>query len=71
LARFYGEGLQSRERCVENLLLALVVKDLANGFVSVERANKGYGVVVRVVDDDLGEYEVDVDALQGAASHRI
>jgi N-methylhydantoinase B len=49
---------------------ALVVKDLADGFVSVEWAKKGYGVVVRVVDDDLGEYEVDVDANRRFSTHR-
>jgi N-methylhydantoinase B len=43
---------------------ALVLEDLADGYVSVERAKKDYGVVIRVVDDDLDEYEVDVDATE-------
>ncbi len=43
---------------------ALVIEDLADAYVSVERAKKDYGVVIRVVDHDLGEYEVDVDATE-------
>jgi N-methylhydantoinase B/oxoprolinase/acetone carboxylase alpha subunit len=39
---------------------ALVIEDLADGYVSVERVKKDYGVMILVVDDDLGEYEVDV-----------
>jgi N-methylhydantoinase B len=40
----------------------LVIEDLADGYVSVERAKKDYGIVVRVVDEDMGEYEIDADA---------
>jgi N-methylhydantoinase B len=40
----------------------LVIEDLADGYVSVERAEKDYGIVVRVVDEDMGEYEIDADA---------
>ncbi|MBL8584122.1 MAG: hydantoinase B/oxoprolinase family protein [Rhizobiaceae bacterium] len=37
----------------------LVREDVADGYVSVERAAKDYGVIVREVDADLAEYEVD------------
>jgi N-methylhydantoinase B len=33
--------------------------DVADGYVSIERARKDYGVVVREVDAELAEYEVD------------
>ncbi|WP_114913013.1 hydantoinase B/oxoprolinase family protein [Acidibrevibacterium fodinaquatile] len=41
---------------------ALVRDDVANDYVSLERACKDYGVVLRVVDVDLAEYEVDAAA---------
>ena len=43
-------------------------EDVADGYVSVERALKDYGVVVREVDADLAEYEVDADATVAARS---
>src|SRR5262249_56514147 len=36
-----------------------VREDVADGYVSIERARKDYGVVVREVDAELAEYEVD------------
>jgi len=36
-----------------------VKEDVIDGYVSVQRARKDYGVVVREIDADLGEYEVD------------
>jgi len=36
-----------------------VLEDVADGYVSVERARRDYGVVVREVDADLAEYELD------------
>ena len=36
-----------------------VCEDVADGYVTIERARKDYGVVVRDVDADLAEYEVD------------
>jgi N-methylhydantoinase B len=36
--------------------------DVADGYVSIERARKDYGVVVRELDADLADYEVDEDA---------
>jgi N-methylhydantoinase B len=41
---------------------ALVCDDVANDYVSIERARKDYGVVLRVIDHDLAEYEVDSEA---------
>jgi N-methylhydantoinase B len=39
-----------------------VKEDVADGYVSIERARKDYGVVVREVDAGLAEYEVDAEA---------
>jgi N-methylhydantoinase B len=39
-----------------------VREDVADGYVSVERARKDYGVVVREVDAELAEFEVDLEA---------
>jgi len=36
-----------------------VREDVADGYVTVERARKDYGVVVREIDAELAEYEVD------------
>jgi N-methylhydantoinase B len=41
---------------------AAVREDVADGYVSIERARKDYGVVVREVDAELAEYEVDAAA---------
>ncbi|MBV9538634.1 MAG: hydantoinase B/oxoprolinase family protein, partial [Acidisphaera sp.] len=43
---------------------ALVREDVADDYVSLDRARKDYGVVLRVVDADLAEYAVDEDATQ-------
>ncbi|MGD9536504.1 MAG: hydantoinase B/oxoprolinase family protein [Alphaproteobacteria bacterium] len=40
----------------------LVAEDVADDYVSVERARTDYGVVLRVVDADLARYEVDEQA---------
>ena len=53
----YGDPL---ERDPEN-----VRRDVADDYVSLERARKDYGVVLRVVDADLAEYEVDQEATRG------
>jgi N-methylhydantoinase B len=42
----------------------LVREDVADDYVSLERARKDYGVVLRVVDKDLAEYAVDEAATQ-------
>jgi N-methylhydantoinase B len=41
-----------------------VCEDVADEYVSVERARVDYGVVVRCVDADLAEYEVELDATE-------
>ena len=43
-----------------------VCEDVADAYVSIERARKDYGVVVREVDADLAEYELDLDATKAA-----
>ncbi len=42
----------------------LVCEDVADEYVSVERARIDYGVVIRVVDRDLAQYEVDEAATE-------
>jgi N-methylhydantoinase B len=36
-----------------------VLEDVADGYVSVERARKDYGVVIKEIDAELAQYEVD------------
>ena len=43
-----------------------VCEDIADGYVSIERALKDYGVVIREVDADLSQYEVDLEATTAA-----
>jgi N-methylhydantoinase B len=43
-----------------------VCEDIADGYVSIERALKDYGVVIREIDADLSEYEVDHEATVAA-----
>jgi N-methylhydantoinase B len=45
---------------------ASVCEDVADAYVSIERALRDYGVVVREVDADLSEYEVDLEATKAA-----
>ena len=40
----------------------LVKEDVIDEYVSVERAKKDYGVVIKVIDKDMLEYEVDQSA---------
>ncbi|MBA8908902.1 hydantoinase B/oxoprolinase family protein [Aminobacter sp. NyZ550] len=51
-----------------------VLSDVVEGYVSVERAKKDYGVVVHVVDLDLDQYRIDENATLAErariASHR-
>lgn len=42
----------------------LVIEDVKDDYVSVERAARDYGVVVRTIDAELCEYEVDKSATQ-------
>ena len=39
-----------------------VVRDVEDDYVSVKRARKDYGVVLKVIDEDLAQYEVDLEA---------
>ena len=39
-----------------------VKADVEDDYVSVERARTDYGVVIKVIDEDLAEYEVDEEA---------
>jgi N-methylhydantoinase B len=39
-----------------------VLEDVIEGYVSVERARKDYGVVIREIDPELCRYEVDLEA---------
>lgn len=39
-----------------------VCEDVADDYVSVERAARDYGVVIKVIDADMSEYEVDEEA---------
>jgi N-methylhydantoinase B len=41
-----------------------VKQDVIDDYVSVERAKKDYGVVIRVVDADMLHYEIDHDATE-------
>jgi N-methylhydantoinase B len=43
-----------------------VLEDVADGYVTVERAALDYGVVVTEVDAELGEYELDAEATERA-----
>lgn len=48
---------------------ARVLDDVADEYVSTERARLDYGVVVRVVDAELGEYEVDDEQTAAQRAH--
>jgi N-methylhydantoinase B len=50
----FGDPLEREPEAVRD--------DVADGYVSIERARKDYGVVVREVDAELAEYEVDDEA---------
>jgi len=54
----YGDPLERNPDSVR--------EDVADDYVSIERAEKDYGVVLRVVDQDLAEYTVDLPATQVA-----
>jgi N-methylhydantoinase B len=41
---------------------AAVLEDVIDGYVSVSRARKDYGVVVRVIDEDLCDFSIDPEA---------
>lgn len=39
-----------------------VLEDVIDGYVSIKRAKKDYGVIVREIDPDLDKYDVDLEA---------
>lgn len=41
-----------------------VQEDVIDGYVSIERAAKDYGVILRVIDEDTCQYEVDQEATE-------
>ncbi len=41
-----------------------VLEDVIEGYVSIERAQKDYGVIVKEIDPDLCQYEVDLAATE-------
>jgi N-methylhydantoinase B len=43
-----------------------VLEDVIDGYVSIRRAERDYGVVVREVDAELSEYELDAEATAAA-----
>jgi len=43
-----------------------VMRDVEDDYVSIERAEKDYGVVLKVIDIDLAQYEVDTEATKAA-----
>jgi len=46
-----------------------VLEDVIDGFMSVERARKDYGVVIRVVDEEILSYRVDLEATDTERNH--
>jgi N-methylhydantoinase B len=48
---------------------AAVLEDVADGYVSIERARKDYGVVVREIDPDMAEYEIDEASTAAEREH--
>ncbi|AXC50751.1 hydantoinase B/oxoprolinase family protein [Paracoccus suum] len=46
-----------------------VLEDVADGYVSLRRAERDYGVVLKVVDQDLEEYEIDEAATRKARDY--
>lgn len=43
-----------------------VLEDVIDDYVSIERAKVDYGVVLKVIDRDLCEYEIDLPATEAA-----
>lgn len=52
----FGDPL---ERTPENVL-----EDVIDDYVSIERAKKDYGVIIKPIDPDLCEYEIDYEATE-------
>src|SRR5690606_29644295 len=54
----YGDPLDRDPR--------LVLEDVIDGYVSIEGAERDYGVVVRPIDPEIDEYELDEEATRQA-----
>jgi N-methylhydantoinase B len=46
-----------------------VLEDVIDGYVSVERAKKDYGVVVRVIDEEMLDYNIEEAATEKERAH--
>lgn len=46
-----------------------VLEDVIDGYVSVERAKKDYGVVVKVINEEMLEYEIDPEATENERAY--
>jgi len=44
--------------------VGMVLEDVIDGYVSVERARKDYGVVIRVIDEEMLEYAIDAESTE-------
>jgi N-methylhydantoinase B len=42
----------------------MVLEDVIDGYVSLERAKKDYGVVIRALDEEMLDYEIDQEATE-------
>ncbi|MEM4416878.1 MAG: hydantoinase B/oxoprolinase family protein, partial [Nitrososphaerota archaeon] len=52
----YGDPLERDPR--------MVLEDVLDGYVTVARARKDYGVVIKVIDAEVGVYEIDWEATE-------
>jgi N-methylhydantoinase B len=60
-----GGGLgDPLERVVDEVL-----EDVIDGYVSVQRAKKDYGVVIHAIDEEMLEYEIDQQATEAERTH--
>lgn len=46
-----------------------VLEDVIDQYVSVERARKDYGVVIKVINEELDQYEIDDEATESAREY--
>ena len=58
----YGDPLERKPE--------LVLEDVIDDYVSIERAEKDYGVVIRALDPDILDYEIDFEATKKSVLHQ-
>ena len=46
-----------------------MLEDVVDDYVSIERAEKDYGVVIRALDPDVLDYEIDFEATKKSRSY--